>query len=120
LLGVVALLVCLLLGELASAALGLPLPGPVLGMALLAALLVASRRRWPTVERVADALLRHMPLFFVPAGVGVMQFAGTLREAWLPIATTLLFGTLLTLTVTALTLRACLALQARARDRRPP
>jgi putative effector of murein hydrolase LrgA (UPF0299 family) len=113
--GVLALLLCLLLGELASSWAGLPLPGAVLGMALLAVLLAASKRRWAAVENASDALLKHMPLLFVPAGVGVMQFAGTLRESWLPVAVTLVLGTLLTMAVTALTLRACLALQARGR-----
>lgn len=118
-LGVVVLLLGLLVGELASGLLGLPLPGGVLGMALLAGLLGATRRRWPSLEDASTALLRHMPLLFVPAGVGVMQFAADLRDAWLPVSCTLLLGTLLSMAVTALTLRACLALQARGRPKDP-
>lgn len=109
------LLACLLAGELLSTALGLPLPGAVLGMALLALGLGWWRRRgaYPSVERAADGLLEHLPLLFVPAGVGVMQFWPTLRTSWLPVVVTLVVGTALAMTVTAFTLKACLALQAR-------
>lgn len=119
-LGLLALLLALLAGELASRLLGLPLPGAVVGMALLAALLSVTRRRWVPLDDASSALLKHMPLLFVPAGVGVLQFASDLRAAWLPVVCVLLFGTLLSMAVTALTLRACLALQARGRAKGPP
>ena len=118
-LGLLVLLLGLLAGELASQLLRLPLPGGVVGMALLAGLLGATRRRWAALEDASAALLRHMPLLFVPAGVGVVQFASGLRAAWLPVLCTLLLGTLLSMAVTALTLRACLALQARAGPKGP-
>jgi holin-like protein len=113
LVGWIALLLALLVGELLSSKLGLPLPGAVLGMALLALWLGVRRRPHPRVERAAEGLLEHLPLLFVPAGVGAMQLGPTLRSAWLPILVTLVVGTMLTLLATALTLRACLALQGR-------
>jgi len=119
-LGFLVLMLGLLAGELAARWLGLPLPGAVVGMALLAGLLGLSRRSWDSLEDASAALLRYMPLLFVPAGVGVVQFAGALRAAWLPVSSVLLFGTLLSMAVTALTLRACLALQARGRAKDAP
>lgn len=113
LVGWTALLLGLLAGELLASKSGLPLPGAVLGMSLLALWLGLRRRAHPRVERVADGLLENLPLLFVPAGVGAMQLGPTLRSAWLPILVTLLFGTVLTMVVTALTLKACLLLQAR-------
>lgn len=61
------LLVSWLVGEIMSTHWGLPLPGAVLGMALLTLLLAVRRRAAPRLERAADGLLRYMPLFFVPA-----------------------------------------------------
>lgn len=113
LVGWLVLLVSLLAGELLSTKLGLPLPGPVLGMAILALALGVQRRATPSVERAADSLLAHMPLLFVPAGVGALQFWPQLKGAWLPVAVTLLVGTTLTLAVTALTFKLCVALQGR-------
>jgi holin-like protein len=116
LVGWLVLLVSLLAGELLSYRLKLPVPGPVLGMALLALVLGVRRQAAARVERAANALLEHMPLLFVPAGVGAMQFWPQLKSAWLPIAVTLVIGTALTLAVTALTFKLCVALQARRGD----
>lgn len=113
LVGWLVLLASLVAGELLAYGLELPVPGSVLGMALLALALGVRRGAAARVERAADALLEHMPLLFVPAGVGAMQFWPQLKSAWLPIAVTLLVGTALTLAVTALTFRLCVALQAR-------
>lgn len=107
-------MVSLLVGQLASETLGLPVPGAVLAMALLAVLLAARRREAVRVERAANGLLEHLPLLFVPAGVGAMQFGPALRSAWLPLLVTILAGTAMTIVVTALTLRVCLALKGRA------
>jgi holin-like protein len=72
-------------GRIADAA-RLPLPGSVVGMLMLAA---ALRLRWlpeRAVRPAAELLVRNMALLFVPAGVGVMAYAGLLRREWLPIA----------------------------------
>ena len=81
------LLGCQLVGEGVVRSLDLPLPGPVLGMVLLFVLL--QWRRPPesaNVLRASDALLRHLQLLFVPAGVGVVTYLGVLRADALPIA----------------------------------
>jgi holin-like protein len=84
--GALAIVACLAVGEAASRWLSLPLPGNLVGMVLLAAAIRGGLVRMETVRPVADLLLRHMALFFVPAGVGLMRYLGLLRAEWLPIA----------------------------------
>jgi holin-like protein len=94
------LLVCQLLGETIVTALELPIPGPVLGMAILFLGLVVQRGPTPGLDGFSRGLLQHLGLLFVPAGVGVVLHLQLLAEAWLPIAGALLFGTGITIVVT--------------------
>jgi holin-like protein len=48
----------------------------------------------------ANGLLAHLSLLFVPAGVGVMTHLTLLGDQWLPLTTSLLVSTLLTVAVT--------------------
>ena len=107
--GLTILLVCQLIGEIASRGLALPVPGPVLGLMLLVAGLLAWGRGRSDAEvaetavaRAGDGLLANLALLFVPAGVGVIQYGGLLRAQALPIALALVGSTALTLVVTAL------------------
>ncbi len=62
------------LGELVADALGLPLPGSVLGMVLLWAALEAGLVRLEWIRDGATTLLGLLGLLFVPAGVGFVAF----------------------------------------------
>jgi holin-like protein len=102
---------CQLIGEVLRAGLHLPVPGPVIGMFLLAAVLAGRRSGTPgdtpapsPLQRTADALISHMGLLFVPAGVGVIAQAGLLRTQWFPIVAALAGSTILSLIVTGLTM----------------
>ncbi|MCA1855681.1 CidA/LrgA family protein [Massilia oculi] len=83
----------------------LPIPGPVAGMLLLMAALAA----WPPlqdrIEGAANALLSHLSLLFVPAGVGIVATAARGSGHWLAILASLAASTVLTLAITALLLR---------------
>ena len=103
--GITLLLCYQLVGEVLVAALGLPLPGPVLGMLLLLVTLVLLRATADLVEAPAEGLLGHLSLLFVPAGVGVMVHGQRLGGEWLPILVALVVSTLLTLLAVALTMR---------------
>ena len=92
---------CQLAGELAVTGLGLPLPGPVVGMALLFTGLLVRGAIPADLAKTADALLGNLSHCFVPAGVGVMLHAGLIGEDWLPISVALVASTLLAIAVTA-------------------
>lgn len=103
------LLACELAGNALHQMLGLPVPGAVVGMSILAAALAFRKEnasnRSPIIaslEQTAETLIRHMGLLFVPAGVGLIAEIGVLRSEWLPIAAGLIGSTLLSLAVTGL------------------
>lgn len=95
------ILCCQLAGELIVAAVGVPVPGPVIGMVLLFCGLLATGGISPGMAAVADGLLGHLSLLFVPAGVGVIAHFALIGADALPISMALVFSTLLTIAVTA-------------------
>jgi holin-like protein len=88
------------IGALAVWLARVPLPDAVLGMLLLFAYLACNKGAAREIEPAADTLLRYLPLFFVPAGVGVMQYGALLARHWLPLAVTLVVSVLATMLVT--------------------
>jgi holin-like protein len=96
------LLLCQLVGEIFVVWSGLPVPGPVVGMALLFTGLVIHGDVAEGLGRVVEGLLSHLSLLFVPAGVGVMLHIAMLREEWLAISVALVLSTILTIAVTGL------------------
>ena len=107
------LLACQLVGEVATRAWGLPVPGPVLGMLLLLLGLLVLRRVPKALDRTARGLLDNLSLLFVPAGVGVIAHLDILRAQWLPIAASIIGSTILAMLVTAGAMLATEALFAR-------
>ena len=100
------LLSCQLAGELAARALALPVPGPVLGMGLLVAVLAVRRGPSATLERTSEGLLRHLGLLFVPAGVGLMTHGQRLGSEGLALGITLLASTAAAVLAAAWTMTA--------------
>ncbi len=96
------LLVFQLIGEAIAHATHLPLPGPVIGMALLFLAWPALPRLHARLQQTADALLGHFGLLFVPAGVGVMVHAHLLAQWWGPLLLAVVVSTAGTMTVGAL------------------
>ena len=85
------LLGCQLAGEFLVRLLDLPVPGPVVGMVLLLVVLrVLKPSRGSSVVRVAEGLLKHLQLLFVPAGVGVVQYLSVIGASAVPIVVGLL------------------------------
>jgi holin-like protein len=112
------LLVFQLLGEVVSRSLSLPIPGPVIGMALLFAALALRGGPSTDLRDTAQGLLQHLSLLFVPAGTGVMLHYQRLADEWLPLVVSLLLSTALTIGATALVLRM-LAGRSRASKAEP-
>lgn len=62
------------LGLFIQDVLAIPVPGSIIGMLLLFLLLVTGVIKEGYLNKGADLLLLYMPLFFVPATVGVMNY----------------------------------------------
>ena len=106
------ILLCQLAGEVFVRGLGLPMPGPVVGLLLLLVLLLARDRfmvmaRGPLqqdgVENASRSLLAHLSLLFVPAGVGVVQKLDLIAEHGIAIIVILAISVVVTLLVTVAT-----------------
>lgn len=80
-----------------------PVPSSVIGMVALAAALKSGVVKLRHVERVADFLVHNLGFFFVPAGIGIMQCLGVLRDQWLPIVASAILSTVVILLVTGRT-----------------
>jgi len=99
------LLVLQLIGEVVVQGLGLPVPGPLVGMLLLFAGLLMRGRLPDGLRDAANALLRHLMLLFIPAVTGVMMYFDRIAREWLPFMAACILGAALTIAVTALMLR---------------
>lgn len=95
------ILACQLLGEMMTRLFGWPVPGPVLGMALLFTLMLAVPRVAAFVIPTGAGILRHLSLLFVPAGVGVVGHLQVLGSYGAGLAVALVASTVLALTVGA-------------------
>ena len=101
-LGFLALLACQLAGQFIVDAVGVPVPGPVVGMVLLlVVLLVRKPGNDSGTVRAADALLRHLQLLFIPAGVGLIAYLRLIGAQWWPIVAGIVGSWLVALVVTA-------------------
>jgi putative effector of murein hydrolase LrgA (UPF0299 family) len=92
-----------LLGEVVTRSLGLPVPGPVLGMVALTAAFALSLPLREAVRPLAQGILSHLSLLFVPAGVGVVGNLSALTGMGPGLALAILASTTLAIAVGALT-----------------
>ena len=99
-----SLLVFQLIGEALVRTFGLPMPGPVVGMALLLLALVVKPSLLAMIQPTAATLLQHFSLLFVPAGVGVMLHLQRLGDEALAIGVALVVSTWVGLASAALTM----------------
>lgn len=114
--GITLLLVYQLVGEITVRLLGLAIPGPVLGMVMLFLTLLIRGQTPAFVDSTASALLSHLSLLFVPAGVGMMVHFGRIADEWLPITLALLLSTVITMVATALIMQLTSRWLIRAQD----
>lgn len=75
---------------------GLPVPGNVLGIVLLYALLNFGVIRLEHVQDAADFLLRHLVFFFIPVAVDLMNWGGVFLRYGLKLALAIAISTALT------------------------
>jgi holin-like protein len=103
--GITILLLFQWLGEAFGYLSGGLIPGPVIGMAMIAILftmakkclrLVRTRR---STTMVSSAILANLGVLFVPAGVGIVQHLDIIRDRGLALLAIIILSTALTLTV---------------------
>ena len=119
------ILLCQLAGEVIVRGLGLPMPGPVVGLLFLLLLLLARDRfvalalgplQQDGVENASRGLLAHLSLLFVPAGVGVVQKLDLVAEHGIAVAAVLAISVVVTLLVTVATFLVASRLVSRGRS----
>jgi len=93
-----------LVGEALVVATGLPIPGAVVGLALLYVILSLRGGASDEMTRTSGFLLDNLALLFVPAGVGVIAYLPLIASRWEVIAVALLVSVTVTIAVTALTM----------------
>src|SRR3546814_18257799 len=84
LLAVAVLFFMQIVGEALARFTGLPLPGPLLGMLLMLAALMAYGRVPVGLRNTCHYLLNHLMLLFIPLVAGIMVYFGTLEREWIP------------------------------------
>ncbi|CCG08573.1 CidA/LrgA family protein [Pararhodospirillum photometricum] len=99
------LLAVQLVGEVAREVLGVPIPGPVLGMFGLALFLIArqtltSKTVSASLSHTSETLIGQMGLMFVPAGVGLVAQGPLLAREWLPLVAGVVGSTVIGVVVT--------------------
>lgn len=90
------------LGELLVTLFGVPVPGPVIGMVLLLALLLIMDRLPTELEQLANGLLRHLYLYYLPATTGVTAHFALVKTELVPIFSAILISSVLSLALTGL------------------
>lgn len=93
-------------GEIASRALALPLPGPVVGLVVLVLACLLRPGLAEAIRPTAQGLLAHLSLLFVPAGVGVVAHWDVLQSHGLGLAVALMGSTALAIAAGALAFTA--------------
>lgn len=90
------------LGEIVAHATQIPVPGSVLGLFLVLALLACGRLQAIHLRRGANWLLADMLLFFVPAVLAVLDHPEFMGFMGLKLLVAVVAGTLLVMSATAL------------------
>ena len=106
-------------GEALARMVGWPIPGPVVGMALLFVALLMRKKPPDAMAAAAGGLGAHLSLLFVPAGVGVMMYVGQVTDEWMPILAALVVSTVLAIAATATTFAWLVRRQGGVEARKP-
>ena len=82
------------LGELISYFLPFTFPGSIIGMVLLFLALSLKLLKIEDIKQVSDFFLKHMSLFFIPAGVSMMSSFELIEAYLVTIVLVLTFSTI--------------------------
>lgn len=87
--------VFLALGELIVYFTQIPIPSSIIGMILLFIALTLKIVKLKWIEKVCDFFVSNLGFFFIPAGIGVMQYFGLISRQWVPIVMAVGLSTIL-------------------------
>jgi holin-like protein len=96
----------------------LPVPGGVVGLVALLALLFCGGIAPRSIKAGADWLLSDMLLFFIPAAVAAVQYGGLFREDGWRLALVVVAGTLMVMVAVAFAVEQAAKLERRLALRR--
>ena len=85
--------------------LSVPVPGPVIGMALLFITLLIRGGPSEELRSTSNTLLQNLSLLFIPAGAGLLLHLHRLADDWLPLTLAVVISTLLSMAVSALVIK---------------
>lgn len=105
-------------GEIVAAQLPIPFPASVLSMILLFILLMIRFIRVEHIREKAEFMTKNMAVFFIPAGVGIIDNYIYVQGNVLPLLTVCFVSTVLTFLATGWTVKAVIRLQERLSTRR--
>lgn len=91
-----------LVGQLVATVTGVPIPGGVIGLFIVLALLASGRLRLVSMQRGARWFLADLLLFFIPAVLAVIDHHEFLGLVGLKILAVIVCGTAIVMTVTSL------------------
>lgn len=114
--GVLALVACQFAGEIVTRVLGLPVPGPIVGMMLLLMALFGVGDVPAELERVSKLIISLLPLLVIPAGAGIIENASAFSGDALAILIALVVSTLAGLIVSGVVARALIERRGVARS----
>lgn len=86
---------CLFAGNAIQHLLGIAIPGSIIGMLLLFALLASGVLKVEWIRPGASLFIRHMVFLFVPISVGLMVHFDTLLANIIPIVASVVGGSLI-------------------------
>ena len=95
--GLLILLAFQFAGELLVQTFNLPLPGPVLGMVLLLAVLTTRAAVLQRIAPAANLLIGNLTLLFFPIGIGIVLEWDRYAEHGLALLVSIVLGTVLAL-----------------------
>lgn len=98
-------LIAILVGDAVTLWLDVPIPGPVVGLVVAFLIFVRFDGPTPAASTLFDMMIPHAPVFFVPAGVGVVAHADLISASWVPIIFAILVGTAIALVATGIAMQ---------------
>jgi holin-like protein len=102
-----------LVADFVALAMKLPVPGGVVGLLTLLALLFSGGIAPHWIKEGADWLLAELLLFFIPAAVAAVQYGGLFREDGWRLALVVVVGTLMVMVAVAFAVEQASKLERR-------